>query len=116
MAVKLIDLYLMKKIVVKDKFQLLVSSVLLISIKIDVSSWWNIYFILFEIKIGLFFIKERDQGFPTELVKQSNFIFTEDELFAAEREVMKVLDFDLNVPLSYVFLRRFARVSNIVWY
>lgn len=52
-------------------------------------------------------------GFPSILVKQSNYIFTEEELFETEKEIVKTLDYDLNVPLSYVFLRRFARVSDL---
>lgn len=51
-------------------------------------------------------------SFPSILVKNSNYIFTEEELFEVEREIVKTLDYDLNVPLSYSFLRRFARVSN----
>lgn len=37
MAVKLIDLYLMKNVVIKDQFQLLASGAILISNKIDAS-------------------------------------------------------------------------------
>ncbi|XP_025418291.1 G2/mitotic-specific cyclin-B3 isoform X1 [Sipha flava] len=87
MAVKIIDLYLSKNEISKDKFQLLASGAILIASKID----------------------EREPGFPYDLVKQCKFIYTEDELFVTERELAKALNYDINVPLSYVFLRRFAR-------
>lgn len=51
-------------------------------------------------------------GFPNILVKQSKYIYTEEELLFTERELIKALNYNLNVPLSYVFLRRFARVRE----
>ncbi|XP_050527673.1 G2/mitotic-specific cyclin-B3 [Daktulosphaira vitifoliae] len=91
MAVKLIDLYLIKNETPKDKFQLLASAALLLASKID----------------------EREPGLPYDLVKQSRFIFTEDELFVTERTLFKALNFDINVPMSYCFLRRFARCMQV---
>lgn len=43
-------------------------------------------------------------------------IYTEEDLLVTERELAKSLNFDINVPLSYVFLRRFARVIIIIIY
>lgn len=37
--------------------------------------------------------------------------YTQRELIRMEMSVLKVVDFDLGIPLSYRFLRRYARVS-----
>lgn len=112
MAVKLIDLYLMKNQTAKDKFQLLASGAILLSSKIDVSRKEKCMFLLFYFNSCIWFLlKEREPGFPYDLVKQCKFIYTEDELFFTERELARSLNYNLNIPLSYVFLRRFARVS-----
>lgn len=38
--------------------------------------------------------------------------YTQRELIKMEMNVLKVVNFDLGIPLSYRFLRRYARVSN----
>lgn len=88
MAVKLIDLYLMKNETLQNKFQLLASGALLLATKID---------------------ERGEPGFPYDLVKHSKYIYTEDELFVTEKELFRALKYEINVPLSYVFLRRYAR-------
>ncbi|XP_025198112.1 G2/mitotic-specific cyclin-B3 [Melanaphis sacchari] len=88
MAVKLIDLYLMENETLQNKFQLLASGALLLATKID---------------------ERGEPGFPYDLVKHSKYIYTEEELFLTERELFRALKYDINVPLSYVFLRRYAR-------
>jgi cyclin B len=40
--------------------------------------------------------------------------FTRDQLMAMERQLLKVIGFDLGAPLSYRFLRRFARVCELL--
>lgn len=37
--------------------------------------------------------------------------YTRRELTRMEINVLKIVDFDLGIPLSYRFLRRYARVS-----
>uniref|UniRef100_A0A2S2NNZ8 G2/mitotic-specific cyclin-B3 n=1 Tax=Schizaphis graminum TaxID=13262 RepID=A0A2S2NNZ8_SCHGA len=88
MAVKLIDLYLMENETLQNKFQLLASGALLLATKID---------------------ERGEPGFPYDLVKHSKYIYTEEELFVTERELFRALKYEINVPLSYVFLRRYAR-------
>lgn len=39
--------------------------------------------------------------------------YTQRELIRMEMSILKVIDFDLGIPLSYRFLRRYARVSDI---
>jgi len=42
--------------------------------------------------------------------------YTQRELIKMEMNVLKVVNFDLGIPLSYRFLRRYARVSNVQSY
>lgn len=39
--------------------------------------------------------------------------YTQRELIRMEMSILKVVDFDLGIPLSYRFLRRYARVSYL---
>lgn len=41
--------------------------------------------------------------------------YTQRELIRMEMSVLKVVDVDLGIPLSYRFLRRYARVCYIEW-
>ena len=36
--------------------------------------------------------------------------YAREELLEMERKTLKIIDFDLGVPLSYTFLRRYAQV------
>lgn len=38
--------------------------------------------------------------------------YSQRELIKMEMNILKVVNFDLGMPLSYRFLRRYARVSN----
>lgn len=37
--------------------------------------------------------------------------YTQRELLRMEMSILKIMDFDIGIPLSYRFLRRYARVS-----
>jgi len=39
--------------------------------------------------------------------------YTQRELIRMEANVLRVVNFDLGIPLSYRFLRRYARVRNV---
>ena len=38
--------------------------------------------------------------------------YTRDDLLKMERDILKVLNYDVNVPVAYRFLRRLARVCS----
>jgi len=38
--------------------------------------------------------------------------FTRDELLEMEKQILKAADFDIGIPLSYTFLRRYAQVGS----
>ena len=40
--------------------------------------------------------------------------YTRDELLEMEKNVLKAVDFDIGIPLSYTFLRRYAQVNTIL--
>jgi cyclin B len=37
--------------------------------------------------------------------------YTREQLLAAECEMLHILEYNVNIPIAYRFLRRFARVS-----
>ena len=42
--------------------------------------------------------------------------YIRDEMLAMERSLLKTLGFDLGIPLSYSFLRRYAQVCNAMFH
>ena len=38
--------------------------------------------------------------------------YTREDLLKMERDILKVVDYDINMPVAYRFLRRLARVSK----
>ena len=38
--------------------------------------------------------------------------YTHDDLLKMERDILRVLDYDINIPVAYRFLRRLARVCD----
>jgi len=42
--------------------------------------------------------------------------YIRDEMLAMERSLLKTVGFDLGIPLSYSFLRRYAQVCNVVFH
>ncbi|RLU20783.1 hypothetical protein DMN91_007397 [Ooceraea biroi] len=90
LAVKLVDLYLSKVTVSKETLQLLGAASLFISSKFD----------------------ERIPPMVEDFLYICDGAYTQKELIKMEMSVLKVINFDLGIPLSYRFLRRYARVSN----
>lgn len=41
--------------------------------------------------------------------------YQREELLAMERGILQTLHFDINIPIAYRFLRRFAKVSGGRW-
>ncbi|XP_070641293.1 G2/mitotic-specific cyclin-B3 isoform X1 [Bos indicus] len=87
LAVKLVDHYLMKEICKKDKLQLLGSTAFLIAAKFE-------------------------ECYPPsvdDILYICNDIYKRDEMLAMEASILKILKFDINIPIAYHFLRRYAR-------
>lgn len=91
MAVKLADQYLMRKSVSRQKLQLLYTTVILVAVKFD----------------------ERLPPLEiSDLLRQSGNIYTREQVFKFELDLLNTLDFNIRYPLSYGFLRRFARCTG----
>uniref|UniRef100_A0A915DAT3 Cyclin-like domain-containing protein n=1 Tax=Ditylenchus dipsaci TaxID=166011 RepID=A0A915DAT3_9BILA len=92
LAVKLIDIYLDRiPKVKKENLQLIASASVFISSKFD----------------------ERSPPLIDDFIYISQDSYDRDELLTMEREFLRTVDFDLGAPISYRFLRRFARVTKI---
>jgi G2/mitotic-specific cyclin-B3 len=110
LAVKIVDSYLGRERVTKDSLQLLGAAALLIACKYDVS------FLIkqFENFHNKFFFRIQERTPP--LIDDFLFIcdgaYKRSQLLKMEITVFKSIKFDLAFPLSYRFLRRYARVSR----
>uniref|UniRef100_A0A1B0DA66 Uncharacterized protein n=1 Tax=Phlebotomus papatasi TaxID=29031 RepID=A0A1B0DA66_PHLPP len=91
LAVKLVDMYLSKEVVSKEKLQLLGATSMLISCKFD----------------------ERVPPLIDDFLYVCDGAYSSRELITMERNILKTIGFDLGIPLSYRFLRRYARCGKI---
>ncbi|XP_076292111.1 cyclin B3 [Lasioglossum baleicum] len=91
LAVKLVDLYLTKVTVGKETLQLLGAASLFIASKYD----------------------ERIPPMIEDFLYICDGAYTQRELIRMEMSVLKIIDFDLGIPLSYRFLRRYARCAKV---
>ncbi|KAG7207685.1 hypothetical protein KM043_009304 [Ampulex compressa] len=91
LAVKLVDLYLTKVTVGKETLQLLGAATLFIASKYD----------------------ERIPPMVEDFLYICDGAYTRKQLIRMEMNVLKVVDFDLGIPLSYRFLRRYARCVKV---
>ncbi|KAL1124781.1 hypothetical protein AAG570_001402 [Ranatra chinensis] len=91
LSVKIVDLYLSKVIISKDKLQLVGCASLFIACKYD----------------------ERLPPMIEDFLYVCDDLYSASELTGMEVKILKALDFNLGVPLSYRFLRRYARCSKI---
>ncbi|XP_033207711.1 G2/mitotic-specific cyclin-B3 [Belonocnema kinseyi] len=91
LAVKLVDLYLTKVTVGKEALQLLGTASLFIASKFD----------------------ERIPPMVEDFLYICDGAYQTRELLRMEMNILKIVDFDLGIPLSYRFLRRYARCAKV---
>ncbi|XP_026947075.1 LOW QUALITY PROTEIN: G2/mitotic-specific cyclin-B3 [Sagmatias obliquidens] len=87
LAVKLVDHYLMEVICKRDKLQLLGSTAFLIAAKFE----------------------EPSPPCVDDFLYICDDIYKRDEMLAMEISILKTLKFDINIPIAYHFLRRYAK-------
>nr|XP_003939648.2 G2/mitotic-specific cyclin-B3 [Saimiri boliviensis boliviensis] len=87
LAVKLVDLYLMKAICRKDKLQLLGATAFMIAAKFE----------------------EPNAPCVDDFVYICDDNYQRDEMLKMEMHILQVLKFDINIPVAYHFLRRYAK-------
>ena len=89
-SVKIVDLYLSKCAVLKSELQLLGCTAMFIASKYD----------------------ERVSHSLESFVFVCDKACTKKDVIRMEKQILNLLSFDIGMPLSYRFLRRFARVSH----
>lgn len=91
LGVKIVDTYLSKVTVSKQTLQLVGAAAMFIASKYD----------------------ERVPPLVEDLTYICDGAYTHDQLIAMEASILRVIGFDLSMPLSYRFLRRYARCAKI---
>ncbi|CAL8118766.1 unnamed protein product [Orchesella dallaii] len=91
LAVKLVDLFLGRTLVKRDKLQLVGTTALYIAAKYD----------------------ERCPPVIDDFCYICDDAYSQKDVIQMEEKMLKSLKFDIGVPLSYRFLRRFARVAKL---
>ncbi|XP_017141597.2 G2/mitotic-specific cyclin-B3 [Drosophila miranda] len=91
LAVKIVDLYLCREVINKEKLQLLGASAFFIACKYD----------------------ERQPPLIEDFLYICDGAYNHDELVKMERETLRIINYDLGIPLSYRFLRRYARCAKV---
>ncbi|XP_014664573.1 PREDICTED: G2/mitotic-specific cyclin-B3-like isoform X2 [Priapulus caudatus] len=90
LAVKIIDLYLSRVTISKEKLQLVGSTAIFIACKFD----------------------ERCPPLSDDFLYICDDAYNKEELIKMEQMILKALDFDLGTPSSYRFLRRYAKCAK----
>jgi len=90
LAIKLVDLYLNKNMTSKDRLQLVGATALFIACKFD----------------------ERCPPILDDFLYICDDAYRREELIAMEQKILRSIDFDLGIPLSYRFLRRYAKCAR----
>ncbi|XP_067619602.1 G2/mitotic-specific cyclin-B3 [Eurosta solidaginis] len=91
LAVKIVDLFLCRIIINKDVLQLLGASALFIACKFD----------------------ERTPPLIEDFLYICDGAYKHEELIRMEMTTLRTINYDLGIPLSYRFLRRYARCAKI---
>ncbi|XP_034485162.1 G2/mitotic-specific cyclin-B3 [Drosophila innubila] len=91
LAVKIVDLYLCREVINKEKLQLLGAAAFFIACKYD----------------------ERQPPLIEDFLYICDGAYNHDELVKMEMETLRIINYDLGIPLSYRFLRRYARCAKV---
>ncbi|XP_050094202.1 G2/mitotic-specific cyclin-B3 [Anopheles aquasalis] len=91
LGVKIVDIYLSLVVIQRERLQLVAAAALLIAAKYD----------------------ERIPPTVDDFIYICDGAYDRPELIKMERTVFQTIGYDLGIPLSYRFLRRYARVNRI---
>lgn len=108
-AVKMLDHYLMKVQLPRARLQLLGLTAFFIACKFDVS----IHCIVVHLKLIVSFLQERLCPIIDDFIYVSDDAYTRQEIIEMEMDILRTLQFNINYPLSYTFLRRYARCGSV---
>lgn len=90
LAVKLVDLFLQKKEVKREYLQLVGATSMLIASKFE----------------------ELSPPLVDDFLYLCDDAYTREELIKTETDILQLLGYDINIPVAYRFLRRFARAAD----
>jgi len=90
LSVKLVDLHLQKVAIQRKDLQLIGATSILIAAKFD----------------------ERHAPYVEDILYICDDAYTKPQLMETERQILKTIGYDINIPISYRFLRRFAKVAK----
>lgn len=90
LAVKLVDLYLARKEVKREYLQLVGATCMLISSKFE----------------------ELSPPLVDDFLYLCDDAYTHEDLLKMERDILRALSYDINIPVAYRFLRRLARAAE----
>lgn len=90
LAVKLVDLFLQEMVISKDTLQLIGAAAIFIAAKFD----------------------ERHPPGVDDFMYICDDAYNRNQMLAMERSLLHTVGFDINIPISYRFLRRYAKCSK----
>nr|XP_026693916.1 G2/mitotic-specific cyclin-B3 isoform X1 [Ciona intestinalis] len=90
LAVKLVDCYLQQVKIKKEKLQLIGATSLLIAAKFD----------------------ERQAPYLDDFLYICDDAYNKQQMMQMERTLLKTIGFDINIPIAYRFLRRYAKCAK----
>lgn len=90
LSVKLVDLHLQKVAIQRKDLQLIGATSILIAAKFD----------------------ERYAPYVEDILYICDDAYTKSQLMDTERKILTTIGYDINIPISYRFLRRFAKVAK----
>jgi hypothetical protein len=91
LSVKIVDMYLDKEKISRENLQLVGATSLFLACKYD----------------------ERLSPLLEDFVYVCDGAYTQDDLLVMEQKLLKTINFELSMPISYSFLRRYARCARI---
>lgn len=90
-SVKLLDMYLRKEVTHRSELQLVGACAIFVASKYE----------------------EHFPPLSEDLVFLSDHAFSKEDLMKKERLMLRIVDFDINIPSSYRFLRRFGKTTGV---
>lgn len=109
-AVKIVDSYLCMKQLPRARFQLLGLTAFFLACKFDVSklsSFW------ISLSYVYFCVQDRVCPIIDDFVYVCDDAYSREDIIEMEIDILKTLEFNINYPLSYSFLRRYARCGSV---
>ena len=115
LTVKLVDHYLTRKEVKREYLQLVGATAMLLASKFEVCVY--VLSLVTVYCTALYFSHQQELSPPLvdDFIYLCDDAYTSSELRRSEQDMLKVVGYDVNIPIAYRFLRRYAKVGVIVY-